>query len=104
MSAEDEITSLTKVGSESTGPRGRAIFSTTNWSVVLEAQGQSPAAQEALEKLCHTYWRPVYSFIRREGAGPEQSEDLTQSFFALLLERRNFDAVRKEKDDCVLIC
>jgi len=97
VSAEDEITSLTKVGSESTGPRGRAIFSTTNWSVVLEAQGRSPAAQEALEKLCHTYWRPVYSFIRREGAGPEQSEDLTQSFFALLLERRNFDAVRKEK-------
>jgi RNA polymerase sigma-70 factor (ECF subfamily) len=65
--------------------------------VVLEAQGQSPAAQEALEKLCRTYWRPVYSFIRREGTGPAEAEDLTQSFFALLLERRNFDAVRKEK-------
>ena len=63
----------------------------------IEAQGQSPAAQEALEKLCRTYWRPVYSFIRREGTGPEEAEDLTQSFFALLLERRNFDAVRKEK-------
>ena len=97
MSAEDEITSLTKVGSESTGPRGRAIFSTTNWSVVLEAQGRSPAAQEALEKLCHTYWRPVYSFIRREGTGHEEAEDLTQAFFALLLQRRNFDDVRKEK-------
>ena len=97
MSAEDEITSLTKVGSESTGPRGRAIFSTTNWSVVLEAQGQSPAAQEALEKLCHTYWRPVYSFIRREGTGHEEAEDLTQAFFALLLQRRNFGDVRKEK-------
>ena len=97
MSAEDEITSLTKVGSESTGPRGRAIFSTTNWSVVLEAQGQSPAAQEALEKLCNTYWRPVYSFIRREGTGHEEAEDLTQAFFALLLQRRNFDDVRKEK-------
>jgi RNA polymerase sigma-70 factor (ECF subfamily) len=97
VSAEDEITSLTKVGSESTGPRGRAIFSTTNWSVVLEAQGQSPAAQEALEKLCHTYWRPVYSFIRREGTGHEEAEDLTQAFFALLLQRRNFDDVRKEK-------
>ncbi len=97
MSAEDEITSLTKVGSESTGPRGRAIFSTTNWSVVLEAQGQSPAAQEALEKLCHTYWRPVYSFIRREGTVHEEAEDLTQAFFALLLQRRNFDDVRKEK-------
>jgi RNA polymerase sigma factor (sigma-70 family) len=97
VSAEDEITSLTKVGSESTGPRGCAIFSTTNWSVVLEAQGQSPAAQEALEKLCHTYWRPVYSFIRREGTGHEEAEDLTQAFFALLLQRRKFADVRKEK-------
>jgi len=95
--AEDDITSLTKVGSESTESHRHAIFSTTNWSVVLEAQGQSPAAQEALEKLCRTYWRPVYSFIRREGTPPEEAEDLTQSFFALLLQRRNFDAVRKEK-------
>jgi RNA polymerase sigma-70 factor (ECF subfamily) len=97
VSAEDEITSLTGIGLESIGPRGRAIFSTTNWSVVLEAQGQSPAAQEALEKLCRTYWRPVYSFIRREGTGHEEAEDLTQSFFARLLEHRNLDAVRKEK-------
>ena len=97
MSAEDEITSLTEVGSASSRLHRYATFSTTNWSVVLEAQGQSPAAQEALEKLCRTYWRPVYSFVRREGTGPEEAEDLTQSFFALLLERRNFDAVRKEK-------
>ena len=72
-------------------------FATTHWSVVLTAQGQSPAAQEALEKLCRTYWRPVYSFIRRQGIGPEEAEDITQGFFALLLERRDFDAVRKEK-------
>ena len=97
MSADDEITSLTEVGSENTRLHGDAIFSTTNWSVVLEAQGKSPAAQEALEKLCRTYWRPVYSFIRREGTGPEEAEDLTQSFFALLLQRRNFENVRKEK-------
>jgi RNA polymerase sigma factor (sigma-70 family) len=95
--ADDEVTSLTGVGSEITGPHGDAIFSTTNWSVVLQAQGQSPAAQEALEKLCRTYWRPVYSFIRREGTAPEEAEDLTQSFFVLLLQRRNFDDVRKEK-------
>jgi len=63
----------------------------------LEAQGQSPAAQAALEKLCRTYWQPVYSFIRRQGAGPEEAEDLTQGFFALLLERRDLDAVRREK-------
>ena len=72
-------------------------FTTTHWSVVLEAQGQSPAADEALEKLCRTYWRPVYGFIKRQGTRPEEAEDLTQGFFALLLERRDFDAVRKEK-------
>jgi RNA polymerase sigma factor (sigma-70 family) len=76
---------------------GPVAFTTTHWSVVLEAQGQSPAAQAALEKLCRTYWRPVHSFVRRQGVGPEEAKDLTQGFFALLLERRDFDAVRKEK-------
>jgi len=95
MSADDQATSVTGVGGRP--HNGPIAFTTTNWSVVLEAQGQSPAAQEALEKLCRTYWRPVYSFIRREGAGPEEAEDLTQGFFALLLQRRNFDDVRKEK-------
>jgi RNA polymerase sigma factor (sigma-70 family) len=64
---------------------------------VLTAQGESPAAQEALEKLCRTYWRPIYSFIRRQDVGPEEAEDLTQGFFALLLERRDLSAVRREK-------
>src|SRR4030095_9012224 len=61
------------------------------------AQGESAAAQEALEKLCRTYWRPIYSFVRRQGVGPEAAEDITQGFFAQLLERRSLDAVRKEK-------
>jgi len=76
---------------------GGVAFTTTHWSVVLEAHGQSPAAREALEKLCRTYWRPVYGFIRREGTRPEEAKDLTQGFFSLLLERHDFDAVRKEK-------
>jgi len=76
---------------------GAVAFATTHWSIVLEAQGQSPAAQQALEKLCRTYWRPVFGFIRREGAGPEEAEDLTQGFFALLLERRDLETVRREK-------
>src|SRR5438132_4635953 len=76
---------------------GAVAFTTTHWSVVLEAQGESPAAQEALEKLCRTYWRPIYSFVRRQGVGPEEAKDLTQGFFALLLERRDLDAVRREK-------
>ena len=65
--------------------------------MILEAQGQSPAAQEALEKLCRTYWRPIYSFVRRHGARAEDAEDLTQGFFALLLERKDLNTVRKEK-------
>jgi RNA polymerase sigma factor (sigma-70 family) len=72
-------------------------FTTTHWSVVLEAQGESPAAQAALEKLCRMYWRPIYSFVRRQGIGPADAEDLTQGFFASLLEHRNLNAVRKEQ-------
>jgi len=64
---------------------------------VLEAQGESPAAREALEKLCRTYWRPIYGFVRRQGVGPEEAKDLTQGFFALLLERRDLNTVRQEK-------
>jgi RNA polymerase sigma-70 factor (ECF subfamily) len=64
---------------------------------VLTAQSESPAAQEALEKLCRTYWWPLYGYVRRQGYSPEEAQDLTQGFFALLLERRDFDAVRREK-------
>jgi DNA-directed RNA polymerase specialized sigma24 family protein len=65
--------------------------------VVLQAQGESPAAQEALEKLCRTYWWPLYGYVRRQGYDPEEAQDFTQSFFALLLERKDFAAVRREK-------
>jgi RNA polymerase sigma factor (sigma-70 family) len=93
--ADDQVTSLTGVGGNAQD--GRVAFTTTHWSVVLEAQGESPAAREALEKLCRTYWRPIYCFVRRHSAGPEEAEDLTQGFFALLLERRDLRTVRKEK-------
>src|SRR5712692_2271807 len=76
---------------------GAVAFATTHWSLVLTAQGESPAAHEALEKLCRTYWRPLYAFVRREGYGHEEAEDITQGFFALLLERRDFDTLRAEK-------
>ena len=88
---------MTAVGSAAAGQHGRVAFTTTHWSVVLEAQGESPAAKEALEKLCRTYWQPIYGFVRRQGAGSEEAKDLTQGFFALLLERRDLDVVRKEK-------
>src|SRR5256884_4171095 len=76
---------------------GGVAFVTTQWSVVLTAQGQSPAADEALEKLCRTYWWPLYGFVRRNGYKPEEAQDLTQGFFALLLERRDLDVVRRGK-------
>jgi RNA polymerase sigma factor (sigma-70 family) len=76
---------------------GEKAFTTTHWSVVLEAQGESPAAQRALEILCRTYWRPLYGFVRRHGLGREEAQDLVQEFFARLLEHRNLDTVRREK-------
>src|SRR5437016_8202666 len=76
---------------------GGVAFVTTQWSVVLTAQGQSAAADEALEKLCRTYWWPLYGFVRRNGYNPEEAQDLTQGFFALFLERRDLDVVRREK-------
>ena len=93
--ADDQVTSLT--GTERSVQHGPAVFTTTHWSVVLEAQGESPAAQDALEKLCRTYWRPIYSFVRRQGVGAAEAEDLTQGFFESLLEHRNLNAVRKEQ-------
>jgi len=74
-----------------------AAFATTHWSLVLTAQGQSAAAEEALEELCRIYWRPLYAFARREGSDSEEARDLTQGFFQLLLKRRDLDAARREK-------
>jgi RNA polymerase sigma factor (sigma-70 family) len=76
---------------------GAMAFTTTHWSIVLEAQGETPAAQRALEILCRTYWRPLYGFVRRHGLGREEAQDLVQEFFARLLEHRNLDMVRREK-------
>ena len=50
-----------------------------------------------MEKLCQTYWRPIYGFVRRGGIEPEEAKDLTQGFFALLLERRGLNTARQEK-------
>src|SRR5947199_10100489 len=93
--ADDSRASLR--ATHSSTQNGATAFTTTHWSVVLEAQGPTPAAQAALEKLCSTYWRPIYGFVRRQGSDAEEAKDLTQGFLALLLERRDFDAVRKEK-------
>jgi DNA-directed RNA polymerase specialized sigma24 family protein len=84
-------------GSAKVGQKRAMPFRTTHWSVVLEAQSESPAAQKALEKLCRIYWRPIYTFVRRQAIAPEEAEDVTQAFFADLLEHKSLTAVRKEK-------
>ena len=63
-------------------------FETTRWSVILAAQDSSTSVvREALATLCETYWEPLYGFVRRQGYGVEEAEDLTQGYFALLLEK-----------------
>lgn len=74
------------------------MFATTHWSVVLAAgQGDSPGTDEALEKLCRTYWYPLYVFVRRSGHTQHDAEDLTQEFFARLLDKQYLSAVDRSK-------
>jgi RNA polymerase sigma-70 factor (ECF subfamily) len=63
------------------------VFLTTHWSVVLAAgSGDTTGARHALEKLCQTYWYPLYAYVRRRNFSPPDAEDLTQEFFARFLE------------------
>lgn len=72
--------------------------SMTLWSVVIAAGStDSLVARPALEKLCATYWYPMYYFVRRQGFGAADSEDLTQSFFAGLLSRNGFHGLDQSR-------
>ena len=71
-------------------PEGHAPgrFPTTQWSRVVTAAGRDAAeAREALAGLCQAYWYPLYAYVRHRGYAPEQAQDLTQDFFAYVLER-----------------
>ena len=75
-----------------------ASFTTTHWSVVLATHADNPArARAALEKLCTTYWYPLYAYLRRRGQQPADAEDLVQGFIAHLLEHRFFQAADPHK-------
>ncbi|HYG35252.1 MAG TPA: sigma-70 family RNA polymerase sigma factor [Clostridia bacterium] len=77
---------------------GPANFALTHWSVVLATGSRdSSHARKALDQLCHTYWHPIYSYIRRQGHSPHDAQDLTQEFFARLLEKEQFSAVDPAK-------
>jgi RNA polymerase sigma-70 factor (ECF subfamily) len=78
--------------------RSFARFHTTSWSLVIAAADRPTAgSREALAKLCEIYWNPVYTFVRRSGYDPDQAQDLTQGFFALLIEKNYLQAANRER-------
>ncbi len=83
---------------QSTPSLTRDWFTTTHWSVVLAArQPDTPGAQQALERLCQTYWYPLYVFIRHQGYSPDDAQDLTQAYFERVLARNYFDQADPDK-------
>jgi len=73
-------------------------FTTTSWTNLDAARRTgSPEAKEALERLCTTYWYPLYAYIRRSGRSSQDAEDLTQAFFFQLLEKNYLGAVDRKK-------
>ncbi|MBI5386538.1 MAG: sigma-70 family RNA polymerase sigma factor [Verrucomicrobia bacterium] len=85
-------------GLDDNGLPRRAEFPTTHWSVIVQAGQHSTAeATAALEQLCRTYWYPLYAYVRRRGYGPEEAEDLTQEFFARLLQKEFLAGVAPDK-------
>jgi RNA polymerase sigma factor (sigma-70 family) len=73
-------------------------FVTTRWSVVMTARDKSsPESQEALQTLCKGYWHPLYAFVRRLGNSPHDAQDLTQEFFARLLQKDWLEAVERDR-------
>jgi DNA-directed RNA polymerase specialized sigma24 family protein len=88
---------LTTIVRQAVGQKRAVPPTATHWSVVLDAQSELRAVRESLEKLCRIYWWPIYSFVQRQGIGPKEAGYLTQGFFALLLERKDLNIVRKEK-------
>jgi RNA polymerase sigma factor (sigma-70 family) len=65
-------------------------FQPTRWTLLLKLKERGPEAASALETLCTTYWHPVYAYIRRSGRSADDARDLTQAFFARVLEKNYF--------------
>ena len=77
---------------------GTSRFPNTRWSLVIAAGGsRSTVAQAALEELCALYWKPVYGYVRSRRYNREEARDLTQGFFAHLLEKALYDRARSDR-------
>lgn len=89
------MASLTHVAAEES--RSSPAFATTRWTLVLAAgDGASSEGHLALEQLCQAYWFPLYAYVRRRGHDPHAAQDLTQGFFARLLERNDLSRITRE--------
>lgn len=76
----------------------RASFAPTRWTVVLTVgRSDTTRARTALAELCRTYWYPLYAWVRRKGYAPQDAEDLTQAFFAWVLEKHFIEAADPAK-------
>ena len=76
----------------------REFFQTTRWTVVLAAGNRhTPQSDVALEKLCATYWFPLYAYVRRRGYSKEDAEDRTQAFFASFLAKNYLQELSAER-------
>jgi RNA polymerase sigma factor (sigma-70 family) len=90
---------MSKVEPISSAPKGNspfargapARFATTRWSLVLAAALPESESRGALEQLCVKYWYPLYAFVRGQGQSHDQAQELTQSFFLFLLEKKTFE-------------
>lgn len=76
---------------------GTPDFATTHWSIVLRAGKNSDSATAALQTLCERYWYPLYAYVRRRGFASPEAQDLTQEFFARLLEKNSLAAASPER-------
>ncbi len=73
-------------------------FPMTRWSIVAQATNpQSPQAQAAWTTLCNDYWFPLYAYARRKGTSPEDAEDVTQSFFAMIIRRESLGQAEQSR-------
>jgi len=81
-------------------PAERRSFATTHWSLVVAANleaGSRTRARAALEQLCRTYWYPLYAYVRGRGHPTPDAQDLTQAFFADILERGGFHGAERDR-------
>jgi RNA polymerase sigma-70 factor (ECF subfamily) len=77
---------------------GNDPFLTTHWSLVVQAADRdSPASAEALEALCRAYWLPLYHYVRRRAPNIDEAHDLTQEFFAKLIEKNYLAAAQRDR-------